>query len=128
METPDFLSLSDVLEMHVELVELYGGSHGVRDMGLHQSALAMPQAGAGGAFFHADLFEMAAAYLFHLVKNHPFVDGNKRIGSVVATQFLWINGVTLSAPEREFGDLVLAVAEGRMEKHDVAAFLRKHSE
>ncbi len=127
MNAPEFLSLADVLELHVELVEKYGGSQGVRDMGLLQFALAVPQSGIGGEYFHADLFEMAAAYLFHLVSNHPFVDGNKRTGTVAAIQFLWLNGVRLEAPSRQFEDLIIAVAEGRKGKVEVAAFLRRHS-
>jgi death-on-curing protein len=122
-----FLSLEDVLDMHAELVERYGGSLGVRDMGLLQSALAMPQAGVGGEYFHADLYEMAAAYLFHLVKNHPFVDGNKRIGAVASAQFLWLNDVEVTAPESKFEATVLAVAQGAKDKAGVAEFLRRHS-
>jgi len=128
VKAPDFLSLEDVLELHVELVDRYGGSQGVRDMGLLQSALAVPQSGIAGEHFHADLFEMAAAYLYHLVKNHPFVDGNKRTGAVAALQFLWLNGVTVSAPGRTFETLILAVAEKSAGKVEVAAFLRRHSE
>src|SRR5688572_1952868 len=96
-------------------------------MVLLQSALAVPRSGIGGEYFHADLFEMAAAYLFHLVRNHPFVDGNKRTGTVAAIQYLWLNGVTLKAPSRQFEDLIIAVAEGRKERVEVAAFLRRYS-
>ncbi|HVS11707.1 MAG TPA: type II toxin-antitoxin system death-on-curing family toxin [Planctomycetota bacterium] len=128
MKAPDFLSLADVLELHAELVERYGGSQGVRDMGLLQSALAVPRSGIAGEHFHADLSEMAAAYLYHLVKNHPFVDGNKSTGAVAALQFLWLNGVTVSAPGRAFEGLILTVAEGSAGKVEVAAFLRRHSE
>ncbi|MBI3855807.1 MAG: Fic family protein, partial [Planctomycetes bacterium] len=73
-----FLSTESVQRIHEDQIQRYGGSLGIRDMGLLESAVAMPQAGSGGQYFHTDLYEMAAAYLFHLVKNHPFVDGNKR--------------------------------------------------
>ena len=125
--TPEFLELEEVLEIHSELVDRYGGSQGVRDLGLLQSALAMPQAGSGGAYFHVDLFEMAAAYLFHIVKNHPFVDGNKRTGAVTALEFIWLNGVSVSAPSASFEKLILAVAESRSDKAAIAAFLGRHA-
>lgn len=73
---PLFLDIGQVLCIHLSLIEHYGGHGGVRDIGLLQSAIAMPQSGFGGERLHRDLFEMAAAYLYHIVRNHPFVDGN----------------------------------------------------
>jgi len=96
-------------------------------MGLLQSAMAMPQAGFGGQHFHTDLFEMAAAYLFHLAKNHPFIDGNKRVGAAAALVFLEINGVWIEATNEALVETTLAVAEGRTSKSAVAEFLRKHA-
>ena len=125
--TPVFLGLDEVLEIHRDQIEQYGGSLGVRDMGLLQSALAMPHAGSGGQYFHADLYEMAAAYLYHIVKNHPFVDGNKRVGVMTAFTFFKRNGITLNAPELAFEKLVLSVAEGGSDKAAIAGFFRKHS-
>ncbi len=80
------------------------------------SALAMPAIGAGDVRFHRDLFEMAAAYLFHIVQNHPFVDSNKRVGAAVAAVFLPLNGFELNTAEDEFEKMVLAVAQGRLDK------------
>lgn len=117
-----------MLEIQRDQVERYGGSPGVRDLGLLESALAMPRAGSGGTYFHADLAEMAAAYLFHIVKNHPFVDGNKRVGAMAAFSFLVLNGQAL--PESvagAFESLVLAVAAGTADKAAVAAFFRRHA-
>src|SRR5207245_5063328 len=88
-----FLDLAEVTEIHRDQIERYGGAHGVRDQGLLESALAMPQAGMAGEYFHTDLFEMAAAYLFHLAKNHPFIDGNKRVAAMAAFVFLAMNDV-----------------------------------
>ncbi|MGH2627820.1 MAG: type II toxin-antitoxin system death-on-curing family toxin [Anaerolineales bacterium] len=124
---PILLSLEDALEVHRDQVERYGGSTGIRDLGLLESALAMPQAGIAGQYFHADLYEMAAAYLFHIVKNHPFVDGNKRTGTMAAYAFLGLNGIQVVAPPRDLEALVLAVATGKSQKSDVAVFLRKHA-
>lgn len=83
-----FLELDDVLAMHSQLIEAYGGSLGVRDQRLLESAIEMPRSGFDGDYFHNSVFMMAAAYLFHLAKNHPFVDGNKRIGLACCHTFL----------------------------------------
>lgn len=122
-----FLTTEAVQRIHEDQIQRYGGSLGVRDMGLLESAVAMPQAGFGGQYFHTDVFEMAAAVLFHLVKNHPCVDGNKRVSAMAAYAFLELNGKSLDAPEKEFGDTVLAVAEGKAAKSAVAEFFRKHA-
>lgn len=124
---PLFLTLEEVLEIHRDQIERYGGETGVRDMKLLLSALAMPAAGAGETRFHRDLFEMAAAYLFHIIQNHPFVDGNKRVGAATAAVFLLLNGFELNAAEDEFEEIVLAVAQGRLDKTAAAAFLRANS-
>jgi len=95
-----FLELIEVLEIHQSRIDLYGGAHGLRDVGLLQSALAQPQAGFGGEPFHKDLYEMAAAYLFHLSQNHPFVDGNKRTALASCLVFLAFNRLELDVDER----------------------------
>jgi len=127
MPDPTFLTIEEVAEIHLNQIDLYGGSAGVRDHGGLESALAQPQATFSGQFLHADLFSMAAAYLFHLVQNHPFVDRNKRAGTVAALVFLDINGMQIEAEQDELVDLVLAVAEGKASKDAVAAFLRSHA-
>ena len=123
---PIFLSLGEVLEIHRDQVERYGGDPGIRDLGLLQSALAMPAAGFGGRYLHTDLFEMAA-YLFHITQNHPFIDGNKRTGAVASLVFLPLNGVELEADEEGLEKTVLGVAEGKVDKTAVAEFFRKNS-
>jgi death-on-curing protein len=120
-----FLNLAEVLEIHQDQVARYGGASGIRDIELLKSALGMPSATYGGQFLHTDIYEMAAAYLFHLVKNHPFVDGNKRVGAVAALVFLSLNGFDFDAPEDDFAEMVLAVALGKLDKADVAVFLRR---
>jgi len=121
-----FLELAEVLEIHRDQIDRYGGTHGIRDLNLLQSALAMPRAGSTEQYFHSDVFEMAAAHLFHLVKNHPFVDGNKRTGAVVALVFLDINGADMRITNDALVDLVLGVSEGRFQKDRVAEFFRTH--
>ena len=123
----EFLTVEDVVAIHRDQIERYSGSVGVRDLGLLESAVAMARAGAGEQTFHEDLFEMAAAYLFHIVCNHPFVDGNKRVGAMSALVFLVLNGVALTAREDAFEELVRAVARGEAEKSAVADFLRANS-
>jgi death-on-curing protein len=125
---PVFLSLGEVLEIHRDQIERYGGDPGIRDLGLLQSALAMPAAGFGGRYLHSDLFAMAAAYLFHIVQNHPFADGNKRTGAVAALVFLSLNDIEIDADEEEFESMVLSVAQGRSDKAAVTEFFRKYAQ
>jgi death-on-curing protein len=122
-----FLSLTELLEIHQDQVERYGGTSGIRDIELLKSALGIPAATYSGEFLHTDVYEMAAAYLFHLVKNHPFLDGNKRVGAVAALIFLSLNGYDFDAPEDDFADMVLAVARGELDKAEVAVFIRRWS-
>jgi death-on-curing protein len=111
--------------MHRSLIERYGGETGVRDLGLLQSAVATPQASFGGELLHKDLFEMAAAYLFHIVQNHPFIDGNKRAGAAAAIIFLDMNDVEIEADEEGLVALTLRVACGQAGKPEIAEFFRK---
>jgi death-on-curing protein len=122
-----FLSLTEMLEIHQDQVARYGGASGIRNIELLKSALGMPSATFSGEFLHTDVYEMAAAYLFHLVKNHPFLDGNKRVGAVAALVFLALNGYDFNAPEDDFAEMVLAVARGELDKADVAVFIRHWS-
>ena len=122
-----FLSLAEVLAIHKDQITRYGGASGIRDIDLLKSALGMPPATYGGDFLHTDIFEMAAGYLFHLVKNHPFVDGNKRVGAVAALVFLDLNGFDFHASEDDFAEMVLAVARGEINKSQVAVFIRNWS-
>jgi death-on-curing protein len=124
---PVFLTMEDVTEIHANQIARHGGSPGIRDATLLQSAVAMPEAGFGEHYLHTDLFEMAAAYLFHLVQNHPFVDGNKRVGAASALVFLELNRVTVKVANDALVKTVLAVAQGKMGKAGVAEFLRKHA-
>ena len=123
----EFLTLDEVLSLHADQIQRYGGSALVRDVGLLESALAMPAATLSGELLHASLEEQAAAYLFHLVRNHPFVDGNKRTGLMTMLAFLGLNGRWLEAPDDVLTNLVLGVAEGRITKSEVAVFVRRHT-
>ena len=126
-QEPIFLDVEEVIEIHQDQIGEHGGSPGIRDMDLLASAVGMPQSGAFGQYAHADLYEMAAAYLFHLAKNHPFVDGNKRVAGAVAETFLQANGLALTADEPEYADFVLRVAAGEATKADAAEFYRQNT-
>jgi len=121
---PAFLTLDEVLEIHQDQLGRYGGSAGIRDLGLLQSALAQPKATFGRQFLHADLFEMAAAYLFHIVQNHPFIDGNKRVGAVASIVFLNLNDHDIKATNDELEALVLSVARGKADQATIVEFFR----
>jgi death on curing protein len=120
-----FLSLGEVLEIHRDQIARYGGSPGLRDLTMLKSALGMPQATFGGVFLHTDIFEMAAAYIFHIVKNHPFINGNKRTGVVSAIVFMALNGYDFAAPQNALAEAVCALAAGELAKVDVAILIRK---
>ena len=126
MKEPVFLGLDEVVEIHRDQIERYGGHPGIRDIELLQSAVAMPVAGFSEDYFHTDIFEMAAAYLFHIIRNHPFMDGNKRTGAAAAMVFLMLNGKELHADEDIFEKMVRSVAVGKTDKTGVAEFFRKH--
>ena len=124
---PVFLTFAEIIEIHNYQIENFGGASGVRDMELLKSAIGMPSAPFGGTFLHPTIYEMAAAYLFHLVENHPFVDGNKRVGAMAALVFLDMNGIDFEASDEEFTAMVLRVASGKMLKAEITLFLKKHS-
>jgi len=118
-----FLGVEQVLSLHVDQIQTYGGADGVRDLGLLESACATPSASFEGAYLHGSVSEMAAAYLFHLAQNHPFVDGNKRVAAAATFMFLYSNGYELNCTEDELVELTLAVANGRRTKAEVAVML-----
>lgn len=104
---PLFLDADDVIEIHEAQLEVFGGGAGLRDRGLLESAVAQPQATFGDTFVHGGLLEMAAAYLFHIVRNHPFVDGNKRAGLLAALVFLDVNGISIEHPSDDLYELTM---------------------
>jgi death-on-curing protein len=121
-----FLTVDEALLIHTRSIEAHGGSMGIRDLGLLQSALAMPHGGFGGQFLHEFPHEMAAAYLFHVAANHPFIDGNKRTALLCALMFLDLNGYALTASKKLVEETVLRIASGQMEKSDVSLFFKQH--
>jgi death-on-curing protein len=127
VSNPAFLTLDEVLAIHADQIRRYGGKGGLRDLALLQSALGTTETTFDGDYLHTDLFEMAAAYLFHIVRNHPFVDGNKRTGLMVALVFLGLNDLELTVDAEELFELVSGVSTGKVAKAAVAVFLHQHS-
>ena len=116
---PLFLSLDEVLEIHQQQIDRYGGSSGLRDPAGLESAIATPRATFSGEFLHPSIPAMAAAYLFHLCQNHAFLDGNKRVGANAAITFLLMNGWEPLFEEDELVEVVLGVASSGTRKADL---------
>ena len=117
-----------VVAYQARLIDLFGGSHGIRDEALLDSALAQPQATFDGLPLHGDLWDTAAAYAFHLIRNHPFVDGNKRIAAVAMGTFLEVAGAPLRADEVELYETMMALATGRIGKVELAFWLQARAQ
>jgi death on curing protein len=125
---PIFLTPEQVLFIHARLVSETGGSHGVRDLGLLESAVARPQASFDGQDLYPDLFAKAAALLESLIGNHPFVDGNKRTGITAAGLFLKMNNYRLTANNPQLEDFTLTCARGFTTLEQMTAWFQDHSE
>lgn len=128
MEDIVFLTLAEVVEIHADQIKRYGGSDGVRDMTLLSSAVAMPYASFSGSFLHTDIYEMAAAYAFHICRNHPFIDGNKRTALASALVFLELNGISLLDNKGKLYDAIISLASGHLNKAEIAKILRELKE
>lgn len=123
----DFLDVDDVILIHEDQVKSYGGLEGVRDKDLLMSAVAQPKMRYQGKYLHKSLFDMGAAYLFHITRNHPFIDGNKRTGIATALVFLDINNIKFDAPDNELEVFVQEVAKGSNSKKAISNWLAKFS-
>ncbi|MBQ0709662.1 type II toxin-antitoxin system death-on-curing family toxin [Ochrobactrum sp. AP1BH01-1] len=121
----DFHSRTFIEALHQEQLRLHGGAAGIRDSGLLDSALARPL--QKEAYGDPDVFDLAAAYLFGILKNHPFVDGNKRTGLAAADLFLYFNGYSLEAGQEDVIQLVLMVSTSEIDESGAAAFFRDHT-
>jgi death-on-curing protein len=120
------LSLAEVIELHRMVIEQAGGSPGLRDLGALESAVAQPRMTFGGTDLYPSWVEKSAALCFSLVKNHPFIDGNKRVGHAAMETLLVINGFEIDASTDEQEQLVLALAAGQLSREDLVGWLRGH--
>jgi death on curing protein len=119
------LAVEIVQEIHAEAIARFGGSNGLRDLTLLESAVAAPQASFGGKSPYADLVEVACAYLFYLCSNHPFIDGNKRAALGACIVFLRLNGLQPTPDGPEWEELTLGVASGELDREQATKRLRK---
>ena len=126
MTNPIWIDERDALTLHDRLLALHGGKAGVRDENLLRSALARPQQYVSYAE-DADIFDMATAYTAGIVRNHPFIDGNKRTGFVVGILFLELNGYHVTANEEEAAQAILNLAAGTLDETGYTAFLRANT-
>lgn len=123
----NFITIQEIIEYHDEIIDKYEGVKGIRNIGLLASAINMPIATMFGEDLHPTIFDKAAAYLYHIVCNHPFVDGNKRTGLVVALTFLRQNQVHIVFTEEQsfaLEELVVSTADGKISKEQIADFFR----
>jgi death on curing protein len=123
-----FFTIEQIMELHDAFLEDHGGFPGVRDKGLLASAVEMPKAAMFGEDLHKTIYDKAAAYLFHLVQNHPFYDGNKRTGALTAILFLEENGVEISFKDTDYENFVVEVAQGKKTKEEIAYFFEHGKE
>jgi death on curing protein len=126
LQTPKFLTISQVLDIQQRQIQRFGGTSGVRDEGLLDSALAQAQATFGGELLHPTIHEQATAYLYHLAMNHPFIDGNKRTAFAAMLTFLNLNGYTLNRSQEQAYNLVIQVVQKEISKEELSAFLELH--
>jgi death on curing protein len=117
---PRFLELSEILLIHDVQISRFGGMHGIRDEGLLESALAQPKMTYSGELLHSTIYEQASAYLYHIAKNHPFIDGNKRTAFAAIDVFLRMNGYVLGLTDNQSYDLVLKVVQDDLGKEELA--------
>ncbi|HEY6475503.1 MAG TPA: type II toxin-antitoxin system death-on-curing family toxin [Polyangia bacterium] len=125
---PEFLELADVFELHADSIARYGGDLGVRDRGLIESAVAVPRQSFGGEYLHTTLFEMAAAYAFHIAESQGFVDGNKRAGLAAATAFLAMNGYDLIERDERLYTAMIAISARTLDKRGLAGVFEECSQ
>ncbi len=125
MKSIVFLDFEEIVRLHNHLITKYGGAIGVRDKRLLESAAVQPQMKMFGKFIHPDLYLMAAAYCFHIIKNHPFVDGNKRTGILAALTFLSDNEIIIQADFDSLYTMAIKVACSELDKDQIAEFFRQ---
>ncbi len=116
-----------VVTIHADILQRYGGQPGLRDRNLLDSALAQPKITVGGKSAHKTIFDKAAAYGYHVCKNHPFTDGNKRVAFVLMDLFLQRNGWEIIAHEEDAYSMMIDLSSNRLFKTQLALWLKKHS-
>jgi death-on-curing protein len=119
----EYLSLQQVIDIHNVMIKRFGGLAGIRDKNLLLSALEAPKASFGGAELYPSIFEKAATYLYHIIRNHPFNDGNKRTAYFVTLLFLEANNIVNHFKKTNLEKMAVLTAEGKISKEQLAFFL-----
>ena len=127
MKKTSYISLDIVLAIHDDMIEKYGGSYGIRDLGLIQSAIARPQSSFQGEDLYINIFDKAAALFHSIIFNHAFIDGNKRTAMVSTARFLSINGYTFDVDDKEFVNFPLRVTNNHLSIDEISKWLQRHS-
>ena len=127
MKNVNFIPKKVILYFHEQLIQIYGGSPGVRDESLLDSAIQQPKSSFDGNYLHNSIFEMASAYGFHLCKNHPFIDGNKRVALVAMDTFLQNNGYEISASEKETYKIIIELSAENLSKSELTQWLKQNT-
>lgn len=122
-----YLTLDEVLGIHYSEVEKFGGSHGIRDLNLLDSAVHRPQASFMGEDLYPTIFDKAAALLHSILLDHPFIDANKRTSIVSTAYFLYLNGYDLEMEQKELVELALKVESKQMNLEQISKWLKEHS-
>lgn len=129
MNEPLFFTLAEVMEIHKDQIGRYGGHSEIRDYDLLRSSAAAPQATWDGLYLNSNLFEMAAAYIYYICQDHPFVDGNKRTALASGLVFLELNGITIEDPGGLLYMYIMNLASGKMSKNELESILKNlHSD
>ncbi|HLC07641.1 MAG TPA: type II toxin-antitoxin system death-on-curing family toxin [Candidatus Babeliales bacterium] len=122
-----FLTLEDVKLIQINQINRYGGLHGLRDENLLDSAINYPRATFDQKYLHPDIYHMASSYMYAIIKNHPFLDGNKRTGLIVAILFLAYNDIFIDAQDDELFDLTVSMAQSKITESEAAIFFKQKS-
>lgn len=126
LEMIRFLSVRDVIQIHEDTIAMEGGMPALRDPGLLESAVTMPQQQFSGRYLHSGLVEMAAAYMFHIAMNYPFRDGNKRAAVMSALVFLDINGIETLPNQEILEEITMRLSAGEVNKVELTRWLKEH--
>jgi len=127
MKNINFIPKKVILYFHEQLIQIYGGSTGIRDEKLLDSAIQQPKSTFEGKYLHDSIFKMASAYGFHLCKNHPFIDGNKRISLVAMDTFLQNNGYEITASEKETYKIMMKLSSESLSKDELTKWLKENT-
>lgn len=123
-----YVTLEQILVIHQDQIERYGGTSGIRTLSLLESAVLRPQSTFNGKELYTDIFEKAASLMHSLIRNHPFMDGNKRTGIVAGCVFLEINGVSLRISQEQLVTIAISIATKKMGIESITKCLKEHIE